>query len=441
MVEMKIFYRYEFFKSLGQGLINPFITIFALVLGASNFLIGSLSATITFVSVVSQLILSFLLLKVKRKGWILILATFFWSLMWIVVGFSRNPYQLIIFLTIQAIFSALITLSWTDFLVNNIPWYRRGEYIGRLNWWNGLGAILATFVSGYFLDKYGFIPLLFYVAAAFGFLAFFASFSLKSVNLPIIELPKLGIKESLEELKRSKSFLTLLKARIFFNFAVNIAGPFFAVYVVTQLEGSTRDVAIISIITSILHLLFYKAWGFVIDSVGRKATIISCVLLISTVPLVYTITPSIFHLYLLVMFGAIGWSGFNTASFAYFSDVAEKRNVFQLTAFYNFFVEGISIVANLLGGILAQNFGISTVFMISFILRLMAVIPFLKIEEKFGSKEAVKLETTLHPFHFIEESVTIYSILLSTLRKDIVRRREFFDRLKRFFIYLLRKFG
>jgi MFS family permease len=441
MVEIENFYKYEFFKSFGEGLINPFITIFALTLGASNFLIGSLSGTTSVACVVSQLILSFLLLKVKRKGRILILATFFWSLMWIVIGFSRNPYQLIAFLSIQAIFSASITLSWTDFLVNSIPGYKRGEFISRLNWWNGFGAILATFASGYFLTKYGFIPFVFFVAAIFGVLASLSVLSLKNVYLPTIELSKVGVKESLWELKKNKNFLALLKARTFLRFAVGIASPFFAVYVVTQLGGSTMDVAIISIISSVLHLLFYKPWGFVVDFVGRKATMLSCILLISVHPLVYVMAPNVFFLYFFIIFAAIGWAGFDIAAFAYFSDVAEKKNVFQLTALYNFSIETFGIIANFLGGILAQNFGVFKVFIISFILRLASLIFFMEIEERTGYKEMVKFGTTHHPFHFVQESVTIYSILFSTLRRDMIRRKEFFDRLKRFFTYILKKIG
>jgi MFS family permease len=441
MAEMENFYGYEFFKSFGEGLINPFITIFALALGASNFLIGSLSGTISFVSVVSQLIFSFLLLRVKRKGWILVLATFSWSLMWIVIGFSRNPYQLIAFLSIQAIFSALITLSWTDFAVNFIPGYKRVRFIERLNWWNGFGAILATLVSGYILTNYGFIPFLFFVVTIFGILASLSVFSLRNVYLPTIGPSEMRIKESLQELKKNKNFFTLLIARAFFRFAVNIAGPFFAVFVVKNLGGSTMDVAIISIISSIVQLLFYKPWGFVVEFVGRKATMLSCVLLISTYPLVYAMSPNVFFLYFFIIFGAIGWAGFDIAAFAYFSDVVEKKNVFQLTALYNFSIETFGIIANFLGGILAQNFGIFKVFMISFILRLASLIFFMGIEERTGYKEMVKFGTTHHPFHFVQEPITIYSILFSTLRKDIIRRKEFFDRLKRFFTYILKKIG
>jgi MFS family permease len=361
--------------------------------------------------------------------------------MWIVVGLSRNPYQLIAFLSIQAIFSALMVLSWTDFAVNFIPGYKRVRFIERLNWWNGFGAILATFASGYFLTNYGFVPFVFFIATIFGVLASLSALSLRNIYLPTIGQSKMGVKESLQELKKNRNFLVLLIARTFLEFSVNIAGPFFAVFVVKNLGGSTMDVAIISIISSIVHLLFYKPWGFVVDFVGRKVTMLSCILLISTYPLVYAMTPNVFFLYFFIIFGAIGWAGFDIATFAYFSDVAEKKNVFQLTALYNFSIKTFGIIANFLGGILAQNFGIFKVFIISFILRLASLIFFIGIEERTGYKEMVKFGTTHHPFHFVQESITIYSILFSTLRRDIIRRKEFFDRLKRFFTYILKKIG
>ncbi|MDI6806322.1 MAG: MFS transporter, partial [Candidatus Aenigmarchaeota archaeon] len=179
----------------------------------------------------------------------------------------------------------------------------------------------------------------------------------------------------------------------------------------------------------------------IVDFIGRKATMLSCILLIATIPLVYAVAPSVLFLYFFVIFGAIGWAGFNIAAFAYFSDVAEKKNVFQLTAFYNSSVEISGIGANFLGGILAQNFGIFTVLIISSILRLMALIFFIGIKEKTGYREVVKFETTLHPFYFIESSMTIYSILFSTLRKDVIRRIGFIDKFRRLSYRVLKRMG
>jgi MFS family permease len=360
--------------------------------------------------------------------------------MWAVIGLSKNPYELIILLCTQSVFSALIVLSWTDLFVNSTSSHRRGEIIGKLNWYNGIGALLSTLASGYILTHYGFVNFIFFIATIFGIIGatnFFSFATLRPFRLPAF---KIRIKENLLRLKENKDFLVLLKAKMFLSFAVGIAGPFFTIQVVTNLRGSLMDVAILSVINLICRLLVYKPWGFIVDYVGRRAVILSCIFLISTYPLVYAIAPNILFLYFFVIFGAIGWAGFNIAAFAYFSDTIKKQNVFELTAFYNFFVEMCGVMSKFLGGIIAQWFGMFTVFVISFFLRLSTLIFFASLKEKTGYEETVKLETSLHPFYFIGNSMTIYSILFSTLRRDLMRRRKrLIDRLQQFFEYLFKK--
>lgn len=424
MIHTKKFYRYEFFKSIGQGLVNPFIPVFALTLGASNFLIGFLSSSTNFVYLISQLLFSMWLWRMKRKSSILFMATIFWSLMWAVIGLSKSPYELIILLSFQSIFSALIVLSWTDLFVNSTSSYKRGKIIGKLNWYSGVGALFSTLASGYILTHYGFVKFVFFLAAAFGILGainFFSFGRLRPFKLPVF---KLGIKQNLLRLKENKDFLILLKAKMFLSFAVGIAGPFFMIQVVTNLKGSLMDVAVISVISSISRLLVYKPWGFIVDYVGRRAVILSCIFLISAYPLVYAIVPNVFFLYGFVIFGAIGWAGFDIAAFAYFSDTIKRQNIFELTAFYNFFVEICGVTSKFLGGIVAQSLGIFTVFIISFLLRLSSLLFFASLKEKTGYEQTVKLETSLHPFYFIGNSITIYSILFSRVKKDLIRRRK-----------------
>ncbi|MEM5812749.1 MAG: MFS transporter [Candidatus Aenigmatarchaeota archaeon] len=422
---MKRFYRFEFFRAFSSGFISPFITLFALALGASNILLGYLNASIQFSYIIMQLIISYFLLRQRKfgGGLTLFIATLSWSLMWIIIGRSSNPFELILFLSIQAIFSAAITLSWTSMLVNTIPSYKRGRTIAEINRRSVLGSMLATMISGYFIKSYGFIQPIFLVPTIFGIFAAFQFFSLSYMKEKYLIFPKQKF-----DYKYSKDFKLLIVGRALLNFAVGLAAPFLSVYVVTALKGNAVDVAIISFMSSLTYILFYRPWGFVVDFIGRRITMLSCVLLIATIPLCYALTPSVFLLYFLVVIGSMGWAGFEIASFSYFSDFAKKSNVFQITSIYNSSIEVATILGNIVGGFLAHRFGIFKVFLLSFILRFGCLGFFSELSEKKGSTN-VKINTTFQPIRYIEESATLYLILFSTFKRNI--KKDFFERIER----------
>lgn len=429
---MKRFYRYEFFRAFASGFISPFISIFALTLGASNILIGYLNAALQFTYVVMQLIISFFLLRERRfsGGLTLFLSTIFWALMWIIIGKSSNVYELILLLSTQSIFSAAITLSWTTLLVNIIPSYKRGRVVAEINRRSVFGSMLATIVSGYLINRYGFFNIVFIIPALFGLLAALQFFSLMSLKEKFLVFPKQRF-----ETKKERDFKFLIIGRSFLNFSVGLAAPFFSIYVVTKLGGSTIDVAIISVMSSLTHILFYRPWGFVVDLVGRRITMLSCILLIATVPLFYAIVPYVFPLYFLIILGAIGWAGFEIASFSYFSDFAKKNNVFQIISTYNSSVELATILGNIIGGFLAQHFGIIVVFILSFILRLFSIAFFSKLKERKGSVE-ISIKEDTNTFSYIEESATLYLILFSTFKKGI--KRDIISKLEKILSNLLK---
>ncbi|MEM7816372.1 MAG: MFS transporter, partial [Candidatus Aenigmatarchaeota archaeon] len=214
---MKRFYHYEFFRAFSSGFISPFISIFALFLGASNLIIGYLNAAIQSSYIMMQLVISFFLLRQRKFSgrFALLFSTVSWALMWIVIGRSSNPYELILFLVIQAIFSAAITLSWTTLLVNTIPSYKRGRIIAEINRRSVLGSMVATIISGYLIKNYGFMQAIFLIPTIFGIFAALQFFSIKGVKEKYIIFPKQKFEE-----KSNRDFKLLLAGRSFLKFSV-----------------------------------------------------------------------------------------------------------------------------------------------------------------------------------------------------------------------------
>lgn len=422
-MEVEKFYRHKLFMALSQGLISPFIPIFALSLGATNFLIGELSSLTTLTNLIFQIIFMFWIVKVRKKNLVLFLSTTFWALSWLIVGISKNTYELIAYLCIQAIFMALVTLTWTELFVISIPSYKRGRIVSNLNYFNEIGLLISTLVSGYALMKYGFNSFLFVFSAIFGFLAAINFLSLEETN----SIARSRFKKiNLGELRKNKNFYRFLKAYVLLTFAVGVASPFFTVQLVKGFNATTMDVALISVIGSLASLAVYKPWGYIVDFIGRKPVIMANLVIILFYPLVYAFSPHILFIYLFTIIGSISWAGINIATFTYFSESIGKEKASEYIALYNFSAQAADVIGRFIGGVIAEQANITTVFIVSFLLRVVSLLSFNKLREMGGKVEeiAVEHDESFSFMHTIGNTIAMYSKLFEVMRERGKRRRR-----------------
>ena len=104
---LKSFYASSFFQALAEGLIKPFIPIFARSLGATNTLVGLISAIPNFVNTFSQVLWGTIADMYDRKKLMIIAGGIFWALLWLPIAFIKDPMAFLILLTVQAFLAAI----------------------------------------------------------------------------------------------------------------------------------------------------------------------------------------------------------------------------------------------------------------------------------------------------------------------------------------------
>lgn len=293
-MNLQTFYKSAFFASLADGMITPFLSIFALSLGATNTIIGMLSSIPTLASLFSQVVWAAVTETLRKKSWLIILGGIFWSLLWIPIAFVHDPMQLVVLVTVQSFLSAMTTPAWTSFLIMLIPSYKRGVVNADINTIAAIAAFIGTIISGFLLNRYGFVPFIFFAACFLGLMSripFFFSGEPKTpvYNQSITSILKQNF--NIFGIKKQKNLLNLMLAMIFLNFAVSIAAPFFSVYVIDKMGGTAMDIAVLSAIGVVSTIVFYKPWGVLIDYLGRKIVMLSCIIPVSFLPFVYAIAP------------------------------------------------------------------------------------------------------------------------------------------------------
>jgi len=422
---MKHFYVSSFVQGLAEELIAPFIPLFALSLGATKTLIGLVSSLPNITGLLSQVLWGSVVEIAKNRKFLVILGGIVWSLFWIPISFVKEVYTLIILLTLQSILSSITVPAWTIMFIQLSPKYRRGEVIGNLNTASSLGYFVGSMIGGLILRQFGFVYFIFYMIC---FLGIISKIVFIHVEEPVI-LSTRSFKEVLKstfslEITKNKKMVNLIGAIAFLNFSVSIAGPFFSVYIVKNLGGSIMDVAIISAIGFISRIIFYRPWGSLVDYLGTRTVMLSCIIPISFYPFVYAISNSLVWVYLYAFIGQASWAGFDTALFVYLSHILPHEKGSSSIAMYNMLTGLSSAVAPFVGGMVAEFTSIWFVFILSTLLRIISMRFLDGLEEKVGLRSEGMAKIGPEPFGLISRVQTFISTYFLLIEKTLELKKR-----------------
>jgi len=274
-----------------------------------------------------------------------------------------------------------------------VPEKERGRFFGRRNRIVGVAGILAMLVGGIFLSVFkksdvllGFVTL-FIVAMVARLISW--RYLTKQYE------PK--FKYEHEYYFSFSSFVKRMRNNDFGRFTiyvtsmdlmVNLASPFFAVYMLLELNFSYLVIAIITLSASITTVLFMPLWGNFSDKYGNLRSLRICGLLIPAIPVLWLVSPNPVYLIIVQGISGIFWAGFNLASINFIYDAVSKQRRGICFAYFGV-LDGICIfVGATLGGLFATyvNVGFMStlllLFLISGVLRLaVSVIMLPKLRE------------------------------------------------------------
>ncbi len=413
--------------SVTTGLTASYITPFALLLtNAKAIHIGFLSSFSGLISPIAQFLGSRLMEKYHRKQ--IVLFSVFWQaflwlplaalafLAWKNLFSSYLIYFLIIVYSLLSAFSGIGHPSWFSWMGDLIPSDKRGKYFGKRNTIIGsielamnliAGAVLLSFKKTEFAIL-GFASL-FILASAFRYLSF--SYlnkqfiphlrPMKSYHVPLKAI-----------IKENKDFKTFAIYQFFFNFAIMIASPFYAVYMLQDLGFNYLTFTLVIMASSVYYLLFTPLIGKISDKYGNIPLFYISNIFLAVNPLLWLfINKPLLLILIPQLVSGIANAAFVIAftNFTYSTLPEERRGTG--VAYANLLV-GLGIfLGSLIGGILLTylplNFlKISNFFFVLIIaasLRIGAALFFLPwLKEKIKAKHLPHLHISiLHPFKSI----------------------------------------
>ena len=264
------------------------LTAFALHLGASNLMIGVL-ASAPFLTQLLQVPAILIVERLRARKRIAVWTSVVGRLMLPVMAataFAKGLVPVLIFLMAQYVLcglSAIGACAWNAWLRDLAPEDRLGQVFARRTVWVAAITLVGGLLVALILDQ---TP----EGSRSRSIAFAAMFMVGCVTglisarivsrMPEPQMPAPADRIDLRALLRApfadRNFARLMGFVASWQFAVNLATPFFTVFIVQQLGFDVSAVMVLSAISQLANLLALRTWGHLSDRFANKSVMLFC---------------------------------------------------------------------------------------------------------------------------------------------------------------------
>jgi MFS family permease len=264
-----------------------FLVAFALQLGASNFVIGLL-ASIPALSQLIQIPSVYIIERIRNRKLITVVSSLIsrLSLLFIVALpflVDQNA-AIIIFvsaLCLHTIFASISGCSWSSWMHDLVPHEKLGEFFSKRMAIAIIFGIVLSVMAGGFIDYwkqhypskviYGYVDI-FFLGFIAGIIGLYYLLRIPEPKMEPLDGKVRFLDIILQPLK-DVNFKKLISFLASWNFAVNLAAPFFTVYMIKRLGLSLSYVIGFTVLSQVANVLFLQLWGRFSDRFSNKSVL------------------------------------------------------------------------------------------------------------------------------------------------------------------------
>ncbi|HKH59707.1 MAG TPA: MFS transporter [Flavitalea sp.] len=354
---------------------GTFLVAIALYLGASNFQVGLLAA-LPILTNISQLIAIWLVQQYNNRRGVAVICNFLarFPLLFIALLpwlFSKETsLQVLIFLLFfHYLFGSIAGASWNSWMKDLVPEKKLGTYFSRRSRMiqilsvtlSLLIAVLLDYVktnhSAYEMPAYSIMFL------AGGLIGIWGVYILSRTPEPKGKVIPDNLFVLFRRALANTNFRNLVVFNSFWSFALNLATPFFTVYMIKTIGLSFSYIIGLGILSQLSSIFSIKMWGGYSDKFSNK-TIISIagpIYVVCMIAWTFTAMPSSpwltsLLLILINIFSGVATAGINLAITNIGIKLAPKEEAIVYISARNMVVAFFSAIAPLVGGLMADFF-------------------------------------------------------------------------------------
>ncbi len=370
------------------GLTNSFVTPLGIAMGASSGAIAMLSSLPALIGSYSQLLASKLVSFVPNRRKIIVVSAFVQALSWIpiiILPFvSTSILWLITLVCVHALLANLYQPLWTSLMGDIVPQDRRGFFFGRRNKYIVLFTFISMLSAGAVLSYFGksnYVGFAIIFGAAIlcqmistGYKAQLDTTLRHDRKESDFSLWQFLHKGHRTDFGRFVVFVSIMK------FAVNIANPFFAVYMLSSLKFDYLTFTLILSSSVIFKYLTMDMWGAIIDRAGNRRVMIVTSFFVPFIAGLWIFFVDPVYLFFVEALSGFTWAGLDLAISNYIFDAVMPQNTIKCSAYYNAIVGKAIFFGASMGGLfiayvpsLGFVSGIPVVFFVSAVFRVAAL--------------------------------------------------------------------
>ena len=430
---------------------GAFIAGFGLAIGASQVQIGILAALPTLGNV-AQIVGSYFIERTGQRKSLCLVTTFLARALWFAIltlplvllhaSASVLVWWIVLLLATSSGLAAIGGVAWLSWMKDLVPNGRRADFLSRRNQIGTGLALSLSIVAGLFLDWWamhrpsslGGFGFVFGFAAICGLTAIHflrrtpdARMPVRCGHQPFAQLITLPM--------RDVNFRRLVVFYAFWSLGVNVASPFFNVYMLRELGQPFWFVTLVNTLAGVASLVTNRFWVRLSSQFGNKPVVFLATLGNAFFPFCWMFIDRtsawwLVPVHLLGMFNSVVVLGPNNIMFK----LAPDRNASAYLAVFNAVVGPATALAPVLGGLLAGFMvsvhghigpvvldGMKFVFMLSFALRLTSLLLLRRVSEPdaHGVRHLVRVLRNVKLPDLIEGLHTTLA-----LRRETRRRRR-----------------
>ncbi|HEY2920589.1 MAG TPA: MFS transporter [Candidatus Binatia bacterium] len=354
------------FAAFMAGVTDHYATPAALFLGATVQQIGLITALPNLLSSLSQFLSVRVIYWVGGRLKLLVRSVFSQASLIFCIAIlpllmiSNRVELLLIFLILAAVCGGLAGPAWGSLMSDYVPASKRGRYFGWRNRTVGAVTVGSIVASGLLLNFFqevsygtGFCIIFSLAAAARYVSAYFIS----RMDDPSHKKDPASDFTFLMFLRRFRES-NFLKFVIFsgcLTFATYLAAPFFAVFMLRDLQLSYLIYMALQVGSSLASLVALPLWGRHADLVGNVRVLRLSSFLAALIPMFWLFSHNPAYLMLVQMFAGFSWAGVTLSAGNFIYDAVTPQKRVRCIAYFNV-INGLALfLGSSLGGYFASR--------------------------------------------------------------------------------------
>jgi len=369
------------FFSVMVGLTAPFMGVFAIHLGAGDYVVGLLASIPAMVATISQVPSAVIVNTYASRLQVTLKYAMAHRLFYLVLALLALLPQdlpgravlLVIVFSIANFPATVAGVAWTTLMGELFPADLRGRVFGERNMLLALVSLLATAAAGPFLDR---------VAFPFNwFLLFLVSFACVMASWAYLTRLREGepvpgrcldrrwhpraMAGLVRETLHGPEFAAFTLAAFVFHLGLQLPAALFTLLFVNALRLSTSWIGAFSVIAGVASMLTFKWWGGLADARGSRYALALSMAVLVPLPIFYGLVHSPWPIVLLMAMGGAAGAGFSLTIFNAVLDCSPAGKREDYVAVFNTLMGLTGFLMPVAGVALYHRWGFLTVFIIA----------------------------------------------------------------------------